>query len=228
MPNVSDFEELFTEQAKTAPAVLHLCITAIFSKSYENAMRARDNVAKAMPEVRFEVIDSRSAGIGVFLAARETLKLANMGEDMDELLKHAGQIISRVRSLSVRDTLFYLDKGGRIFEAKSWSEAEEKSSFRSIIEIDDASGGTVKPLIRAKTRAEILDKLVEITKQNFTGCKNTTGAIGYSRGAEEPVEKLRQALTAEMDFEKLDIAESSGVVVAHNGKGFIDYAFMVS
>lgn len=226
MPNVDDFEKLFTEQAKNAEGVLHLTITAPFSKSYENAMRARETVTKAIPDVRFEVVDSRSAGIGVFLVAREAVLLAEKGMGIDELLKETDRIIYQIRSLSARDTLFYLDKGGRIFEAKSWSDAEGKAGFRSIIEIDGSVGGSVRPIARAKTRADIINKLVELTKQNLGGSSKTTGAIGYSRGAEEQVEKLRQALMAELDFERFDIAESSAVVVTHNGKGFIDYAFM--
>ncbi|TET17625.1 MAG: hypothetical protein E3J75_01950 [Dehalococcoidia bacterium] len=94
--------------------------------------------------------------------------------------------------------LFYYDKGGRVFEARTWAEAESASSFRSIVEVDASTGGTVKPVARAKTVAQIMDKLVEITKERANGNK-LCAVIGHTR-VPDRAEKL-------------------------NGKGLIDYTF---
>ena len=61
-----------------------------------------------------------------------------------------------MNQLSTRDTLFYLDRLGRISEAKSWTEAESKNSFRAIVEIDASTEGVTKPVARAKTKTQIM------------------------------------------------------------------------
>jgi len=225
MPNAVEFEQLFSGLTDKAESILHVCITSEFSKSYENALRAKENLKKKKPGFRIEVIDSRTTGMGVCLVAREALRLSNKGYNIDKVLKHVDAIISGVRDFSARDTLFYLDKGGRIFEAKSWSEDEMKASFRSIIEIDAATGGTVKPVARVKTETDIIRKLVELTKQNLGDTNNLRGDIGYSKGALQRAERLKQELARELSFESLDLAEVAAVVAVHNGRGFLDYAF---
>jgi len=126
--------------------------------------------------------------------------------------------------LATRDTLFYYDKGGRVFEARSWAEAESVSSFRSIVEVDASTGGTVKPVARAKTIAQIMDKLVEMTKARADDNK-LHAIIGHTRGAADRAEKLKAMLLSELEFDWLHIAEEGASVAVHNGKGLIDYTF---
>ncbi len=225
MPNVGEFEQLFTRLARDADAIIHIAITSDFSASYKNALHVRELVTKNLPKTRIEIVDSRTTGMGVCLLSREALIFGTVGGNIDEVLIQGSDTLRRVHDFSTRDTLFYLDKGGRIFEAKSWSEAEKDASFRSIIEIDASSKGTVRPVARAKTETQIIEKLVEITKKRAGGTTKLRGDIGYSRGAAERAEKLRLELINELDFERLDVAEISAAVAVHNGKGFLDYAF---
>jgi DegV family protein with EDD domain len=228
MPSVGEFVELFTDLSQQAEAILHINITSVFSASYQNALKAREIAISKLPGTRIEVVDSRTTGMGVCLAAREALESAADDKSLDEVLQDVNIIIPRVNDFSARDTLFYLDKGGRIFEAKSWSKAEKEASFRSIIEIDASSEGTVRPVARAKTEAQIIDQLVELTKQRAGVAKTLRGDIGYSQGAEERATKLKEALISELRFDRLDAAEISAAVAVHNGRGFLDYAFCPS
>jgi len=228
MPSVGEFVELFTALSHQAEAILHINITSVFSASYQNALKAREIAISKLPGTRIEVFDSRTTGMGVCLTAREALESTAAGKSLDEILQDVNIIIPRVNDFSARDTLFYFDKGGRIFEAKSWSAAEKEASFRSIIEIDASSEGTVRPVARAKTEAQIIDRLVELTRQRAGAAKTLNGDIGYSRGAEERAAKLKAALISEFRFDRLDTAEISAAVAVHNGKGFLDYALCPS
>ncbi len=228
MPSVGEFVQLFTNLNQQADVILHISITSVFSASYQNALKAKERVSSKLPDTGIEVIDSRTTGMGVCLTARETLRFAAEGKSLDEVLQYVNLIVPQVNDFSARDTLFYLDKGGRIFEAKSWSEAEKEASFRSIIEIDASSEGTVRPVARAKTEAQIIDRLVELTRERAGAAKTLRGDIGYSRGAEERAAKLKAALISELRFDRLDTAEISAAVAVHNGRGFLDYAFCPS
>ena len=222
--NVEEFLRFFTELSQRAEAILHICMSSVFSPQYNNALKAKELAGEKLPGTRIEVADSHTIGIGVHFLAIEAARAAAQGKSIDEIVELVNCIIPRVTVLTARDTLFYYDKGGRIFEARTWAEAESASSFRSIVEVDASTGGTVKPVARAKTVAQIMDKLVEITEERADGNK-LLGVIGYTRGAADRVEKLKEMLLSELHFDWLYVTEESASVAVHNGKGLIDYAF---
>ena len=224
MASVESFLRFFTETSRGNDDILHICMSSVFSPQYKNALQAKELASKSLARTRIEVVDSLSIGIGVHLIALAAAKAAAQGKILGGVMELVTGITPQVVSLAARDTLFYYDKGGRIFEARSWAEAEVTSSFRSIVEVDAATGGTVRPIARAKTVAQILDKLVELTKEKATDHK-LYGVIGYTRGAADRAEKLKGMLLSELEFDWLYVAEESASVAVHNGKGFIDYAF---
>ena len=129
-------------------------------------------------------------------------------------------------TLSSRDTLFYLDKGGRIFEAKSWVKDESVTSFRSVVEIDATSGGVTKPVTRAKTKNEIMNKLVDISKERAEG-KKLHAAILHTR-APQQAEKLKGLVLSRLSCEEIYLDEGSATVAVFNGRGLIDLGFYSS
>jgi DegV family protein with EDD domain len=224
MANVEDFLSLFAEISRGINDVVHICMSSIFSPQYKNALQAKELASKSLAGVTIEVVNSQSIGIGVHLIAIAAAKAAAQGKTLDEVMKLISDVTPQVTSLAARDTLFYYDKGGRIFEARSWAEAEATSSFWSIIEVDASTGGTVKPVARAKTVAQMLDKLVELTKEKGSGNK-LWGFIGYTRGADDRAEKLKEMLLSELEFDWLYTGEKSASAVVYNGREFIDYGF---
>ncbi len=93
-------------------------------------------------------------------------------------------MIPRVNQLSTRDTLFYLDGLGRIFEVESWAEAESKNSFRAIIEIGASTGGMTKPVARAKTKTQLMNEMVNIARER-AGSKKLHTAIAQANAPED-------------------------------------------
>jgi len=221
--NVEEFLRFFTELSQEAEAILHICMSSVFSPQYNNALKAKELASEKLPGTRIEVVDSRAIGTGVHFLAIEAAKAAAQDKNIDEVMELVNCVIPRVTVLTARDTLFYYDKGGRIFEVRTWAEAESASSFRSIVEVDASRGGTVKPVARAKTVAQIMDKLVEITKERADSNK-LHAVIGHTRALDR-AEKLKEMLLSKLEFDWLYIAEGSASVAVHNGKGLIDYTF---
>jgi len=178
--NMGEFAQFFTEIGEKAEAILHICMSSVFSGHYNIALQGRKLAGEKMPGKRIEVVDTRCMGTGVALIAMEAARAAAQGKnDIDELLELVNGLIPQVSVLLARDTLFYQAEGGRIFEASTWAEAESATSFRSITEVDTSTGGALKPVARAKTVAQIMEKLVEITKERAGG-KRLVGIIDYS------------------------------------------------
>jgi fatty acid-binding protein DegV len=73
--------------------------------------------------------------------------------------------------------------------------------------------------------AQVMEKYIETVRERTGGKPRLHGAIGYSRGAEERVEKLKGMLLSEFRFDWLYAAELSAAVVVHNGRGQMDLTF---
>jgi DegV family protein with EDD domain len=222
--NIEEILQFFTGLSQGAEAILHICMSPVFSPQYKNILQAKELAREKLSKTRIEVFDSRTMGTGVAFLAIEAARTAEQGKNIDEVTELVNHIVPGVVTLYARDTLFYLAEGGRVFEARSWVEAEAAASFRSITEADASTDGMLKPVARAKTVAQIMDKLVEITKERSNGDK-LRGVIGYTRGAADRAEKLRDMLLAELKFDWLYVTEEGASVAVHNGRGLIDYTF---
>jgi DegV family protein with EDD domain len=221
--NVGEFAQFFTELSQQAEDILHISMSSVFSGHHNTALQGKKLAEEKLPGKRIEVVDSLCVGTGVALVAMAAAKAAAQSKNIDEIIELVSGIIPQVGLLLARDTLFYQAEGGRIFEARTWAEAESATSFRSITEADASTGGALKPVARAKTVAQIMNKLVEITKERSRG-KKLLAVIGHTR-APDRAEKLKEMLLSQLDFDWLCVSDESASVVIHGGIGLIDYAF---
>ncbi|MFB0556425.1 MAG: DegV family protein, partial [Dehalococcoidia bacterium] len=145
------------------------------------------------------------------------------GKSLQEVTKLANDMIPRVNDLSTRDTLFYLDKEGLVFEAQSWAEAESKSTFRAILKVDASSEGITKPIARAKAKTQIMNKMVDIAKERVRG-KKLHAAIVHTNVPDQ-AEQLKKMILSQFQCDEFYVAEALGATAAKNGRGLIHFGF---
>jgi DegV family protein with EDD domain len=219
-PTPEEFLQAYQELSQNAEAILHISLTPAFSGGYNAALEAKEIAQKELPKTTIEVIDSQMSGSGLALIVLAAARAAKQGKNIEEVAEQANYIIQRISYFSAPDTLFYLDKGGRICQAKSWAEAQQVSSFRALIEIAE---GTIKPAARAKTKTEILEKMVSIAKERV-GNKNIHVAMTHTK-APQQAEELRKMLLSQFECEELYVFEGLAPTVVHIGQGLIDFGF---
>lgn len=221
--NIAEFAQFFIDLTQQAESILHISMSSVFSGHHNAALQGKELAGKSQPNTRIEVVDSLTMGTGVALIATQAAKVAAKAKNMDEVMELVAEIIPGLHLFLARDTLFYQAEGGRIFEAKTWAEAEQATSFRSITEVDFSTGGALKPVARSKTAGQIIEKLVELTRERVKGDR-MVGLIGHTRALER-AEKLKSMLLEEVDFDWLDVAEESASAAIHTGRGLIALAF---
>ncbi|MCK5589730.1 MAG: DegV family protein [Dehalococcoidales bacterium] len=219
-PAPEEFLQAYQELSQNAEAILHISLTPAFSGGYNAALEAKEIAQKELPKTTIEVIDSQISGSGLALIVLAAAKAAKQGKNIEEVAEQANYIIQRISYFSAPDTLFYLDKGGRICQAKSWAEAQQVSSFRALIEIAE---GTIKPAARAKTKTEILEKMVSIAKERV-GNKKIHVAMTHNK-APQQVEELKKMLLSQFQCEELYVFEGLAMTVVHTGQGLLDFGF---
>jgi len=225
-PSIEEYLQVYQELSQKAEAILFISVTSAFTKAYSLALEAKEIVSKKLPETAIEVIDSRTGGTGLALIVLQAARLTEQGKDLKTVTEQVNNMIPRTIHLSAPDTLFYLDKGGRICEAKSWAEAQSVNSFRAIVEIDASTGGVTKPIARAKTKKQIMEKVVRIVKEKMG--KNRIHAGITHNNAPESAQQLRKIVLSQLQCDELHIFEALAPAAVHTGQGLVDLGFYSS
>jgi DegV family protein with EDD domain len=222
------FLQAYQEMSQRAEAILVITLTSAYSTTYGAAVQAREMAREKLLKTIIEVVDCRTvAGAQLFIVL-QAARAATRGKSLQEVTKVANDMIPRVNDLSMRDTLFYLDKGGLTFEAGSWAKAEVESAstFRTILKVDASSEGITKPVARAKTRTQIMNKMVDIAKER-AGDKKLYAAIVHTNVPDQ-AEQLKKMILSQLQCDELYVAEALGATAAKNGRGLIHFGFYSS
>jgi len=225
-PSVGEFLQAYQKISQRAGSILYISAGSRFSGLYKAAIGAKELAREKLPQTRIEIVDSQTLCCSELFIVLEAARAARQGKSLDEVIQIVNHMIPRVTELSARDTLFYLDKGGRIFEAKSWAEAESKLTFRAILEADASTGGVIKPVARAKTKTEIMQRMVDIAKER-TGNKRLHAAIAHANVPDQ-AEQLRKMVLAQFQCDESYVIQVSPATAIHNGQGLIDFGFYSS
>jgi len=219
------FLQAYQEISQRAEAILVITLTSAYSTTYGAGVQAREMALEKLLKTIIEVVDCRTVAGAQLLTVLQAARAATQGKSLQEVTKVANDMIPRVNDLSTRDTLFYLDKGGLTFESGSWAKAEVESAstFRTILKVDASSEGITKPVARAKTRTQIMNKMVDIAKERV-GDKKLYAAIVHINVANQ-AEQLRKMLLSQLQCDELYVAEALGATAAKNGRGLIHFGF---
>ncbi|HUV46470.1 MAG TPA: DegV family protein [Dehalococcoidia bacterium] len=225
-PSPEDFFLAYQKLSQKAESIIHISMTAAFTKEYGAALEAKNMAQEKLPKTPIEVIDSKTVEASELLIVLQAARAAAQGKNLNEVIQLINNMIPQMNQLSTRDTLFYLDKGGRIFEAKSWAEAESVNSFRSITEIDASTGGITKPLARAKTKRQIMEKLVDIARTRV-GNRRVHAAIAHINVPDQ-AEQFREMVLSQFQCDELYVNEASATMAVQNEEGLIEFGFYSS
>ena len=217
------FLQAYQEMSQSAEAILVITLTSAYSAIYGTATEAREMAREKLPKTTIEVIDSRTAAAAQLLIVLQAARAAAQGKSFQEVTELVNDMILRVNDLSTRDTLFYLDKGGLVYEARSWAEAEaeSESAFRAILKVDASTEGITKPVARAKTRTQIMRKMVDIAREKV-GDKKLHAAIVHTNVPDQ-AEQLRKMLLSQFECDEFYVAEAFGATAVKNGRGLIHF-----
>jgi DegV family protein with EDD domain len=153
-PSVGAFEETFRRLAdeSTAGPEPHGILCINLSAKLSATMQSAQVAAKALDgECPVEIVDSRSASMGIGNLVLHAARRAREGADMETLVAEVRDRRDRQQIRAALDTLEYLRKGGRIGGAQAMLGS--MLSIKPIIRVDD---GAVEQAGKVRTRSKAL------------------------------------------------------------------------
>jgi DegV family protein with EDD domain len=204
-PKMKDFSEAYDRLAEETDEILSIHLSSTFSSAYEIAVRASGRVKK---ECHIEVIDSKTAAMGVGLLAIAAAKQAQKGQRMQQIVKMVKEAAPKARVYVCFETLEYLRRGGRIGKAEALLGSPIK--VHPIIGLED---GEIKPVGRERSRSRALERLCSLAGE----AANVSSLAIEQGAAPNEAERLRSKLAALFPGKDIYFSAVGSAVAVHTG-----------
>ena len=215
--SVGEYEEIFGHWRGLGFEIVHFCISAKLSVSYQNACLAAEEVGGVT------VIDSANLSTGQGLVVLNAAEMAMAGASAEQIVRASEDLIPRVEASFVADSIEYLRKGGRCSALSAWGA--NLFHIKPCIEVADGGmhpgkkyHGKLSHVIRAYAEDRLKNRQDIDTRRIF---------ITHTRCDEETVEQVR-GLIREYCPDVTEILETTAgaTITTHCGPGTLGDLFI--
>ena len=216
MINETIATEYFTNLAKEGKDVLHISFASACSGTYESMLKA-SRALYQNAKTKTYVVDSLCESAGQGLLVKLVVEYAKT-HTIKETYDYTNDVKNRVNLLFTVEDLSYLARGGRISRVSA--TVGNALKIKPLLSVDEV--GKLTPRTKVMTRRLSINKLIEKTKEKFTG-ESSKIIIGHS-DCTETAEKVKSellCLTSDIEIENI-----GPVIGAHSGPGTLAIFFL--
>ncbi len=208
-----DFLHAFkAAEEKGALEIIALTVSSALSGAHQMAV----NAARAM-NIPVHIVDSKGMSFSLGWQTLAAARLANAGEDIQDILRRVGEIRQSLVMIVGMNTLEYLKAGGRFGGAAVWLGAHLQ--VKPVISINQLTG-LVEPEGIARTYNHMVDLAVQKFREKLKGRKPEHVAILHGNIPEE-AEKLVKHVHAEFSPSEIHMNITGPALGVNSGPGAI-------
>jgi len=167
--------EVFGNYFQSAQDFIYLAFSSVLSGSCNLAKVILKELQAEYPNVKTEVVDSKSGSLGIGLIALQAAKMAQKGYDFQTILGQIDFMIKHVEHILAISDLSWLVKGGRI--GKIIGKTGSILDIRPILEIQD---GHLKVVGAARGNRKMLNAVADMVMQRIKDFPEQLIGIGHS------------------------------------------------
>ncbi|NIM94846.1 MAG: DegV family EDD domain-containing protein [Anaerolineales bacterium] len=209
------FKDFFTRIAKSSESIVGIFVSGALSGTLDSAR----NGAELAEDVPIEIIDSRSASMGLGFIAIAAARAAEAGLGPFEVAQVAEDLIPRMRLMFVLDTLEFIHRGGRIGGAQRF--VGTVLSIKPLLHLYD---GKVEPLESIRTKKKAIERMLSLAEED-TRCSSAVHAAVLDAAISTEAAEIHDQVVARLKPDELIQADLSPVVGAHTGPGTVGLVY---
>lgn len=219
-PSTGDFVEVYSRLGEQADAIVSIHLSERLSGTIKSALVARELVN----HVPVEVVDSRSASLGLGFVVLAAAKEAEQGKAVDAVVAAARRLIPRISVIFVVDTLKYLHMGGRIGGASAMLGTALR--IKPLLHIHE---GRVDPLERVRSKCKATERMLEIMAQELQddGSQGALHAAVAHADRDGEAEELKGQVLSRFHPDEFYLSELTPAIGTHAGPGTLGLAWYV-
>ncbi len=204
------FLESFEQNLEKYDEIIYIGVSSELSSTFQSAVIAKQELETD----RVTLFDSRNV---TFSEGLIVLLFAQMYDGICDKDKLFDDIVSKVNSFYIVDTLTYLKKGGRISSTKA--TIGNLINMKPILTVTD---GKLDPFYNARGRKKAYKKVVDSLREIHKDGRIKHCAFFHSAGAD--IDYFMKYIHENFDVEHTYTSEVGSVVGAHSGPGCIAIA----
>lgn len=162
LPSVQDYINHFKPALDSGKDVLCICLSSVFSGSYQSAVNAKRILEEDYPDSNIIIINSIQATSCEGLIVLQAAYMQEAGYSIEKTAEILDTIKNTARIMFTVGTLEYLQKGGRI--GKVSSLAGTMLNLKPLIQLKD---GELIPYGTIRGRNKSLEKVLRMIKEHF-------------------------------------------------------------
>lgn len=210
--NPADFEAIFQNLAHKTDSICCILVSKQLSATNKAAHMAKDALKEKIPSLKIEIIDSASATGAQGYIVLEAAKAAQAGKNLNEVAKAAQDMVSRVKFVTVMNTLKYLIRSGR---APKVAMIGNWLNVKPLIGMVNGSG-LVENLGRERGMDKAIEKIIEMVKDYADTTKPLHIMVHYT-DEKALGEKIRQMVTTRYNCVEVYMTPYTPVMVSQTG-----------
>ncbi|MFQ5886022.1 MAG: DegV family protein [Anaerolineae bacterium] len=215
-PLAGDFVRLYSELGGEAEAIASIHVAKEFSGTYNTALLA----AKQAATIPIEVVDSRTATMGLGFLVLEAARAATKGASLSEVVARVKSLIPKVHVLATLDTLEYLRRSGRVPTLKA-----SLGSMLNIKPVFHLYDGQARLYAQVRSRKRAVQIMVEAMPE--TAERGGLHIAVLHADAPGEAQELKAQILSRFDPAEIYVAEFSPVMGTHTGPGLLGITFYV-
>lgn len=211
-----EFEDFFRPLVEAGYEVVHLDISSDLSGTYQNAVIAAQELEDVYP------IDSRHLSTSISLLLLEACRLRDQGKSAAEIVQAIYDLIPRVRTSFVVDTLEYLWKGGRCSGVAAFGA--NLLSLKPCIEMKEG-----KLEVGKKYRGKINKVYEKYIEERLAGQKIYGGRVSLVCTdvlPQETRDTLESLMRSVAPVEEVLFARAGSTICSHCGPGTLGVMYI--
>lgn len=213
-PSPGDFHQVYKSLLSAGySGIISIHISKELSGTWQSACIARD----MLPQENIEIVDSKSASLGLGLIVLNTAELIQKGASLEEAADFARRLVPAKKVMFGVATLEYLHRNGRIGRAAKLMG--ELLNVKPILHIDE--DGFVAPLGKIRGKNKFVPYLMEQAEKYLADYDRSVDvAIAHAQDP-ELVAQLAENIRTRLNVRNLYSSELGTVICTHTGPGTV-------
>ena len=218
-PSPDECLQTFRKVSQRAESILCITVSTKLSATYESALEAKELIQTELPNLKIEILDSKSATPSEGMITLAAARAAQENKNLTEVLDTARNIMEKVYAYLYLDTLKHVYRSGRI--PKIASQIGSVLNIKPILSVNEVVHfNTV-----VRNRKQGLERILQIMREKTEG-KPIRVAVMHAYAPEE-AEIIKERVAAEFNCVELWLTEFSPVMGYACGTGTAGVAFYV-
>lgn len=213
-PAPGEFLAVYRRLAADGRPIVSMHISSQLSGTFNSAQ-----IAAGMADgARIELVDTRSASLGVGLLAIEGARMAQRGASAAEIAAYAREAAARMQIFFGVDTLEFLARNGRIGKARALLGG--LLNIKPILKVED---GLVHPADKVRGKSRVLPRVLELLEERIPTGRRVRMAVLHANVPEDAAAWV-SAIKERYDVAEHLVAPIGPVIAVHAGPGVVGVA----